>query len=100
MAGVCFHILKYDTTINDYVRVWAGGWQFCNIENGGLYVFDISKFNDGSRFAVCAIQTASGARYLMNLVYEYMLVGYKTGVVSTNLDVTDELMGRINLTIV
>lgn len=99
-VGINFHILKYDTTLNDYVRVWASSWHFCNIDNSGLYVFDISKYNDGTYFIVGACETASSEKYISNRNYESILVGYKTTANGTNLTITEENMKRVNLTIV
>jgi hypothetical protein len=97
---ICFHILKYDETLGDYVRVWASSWHNENI-NGGLFVFDISKFNDGTYYVACGIESSGTETVLQTRNNEDIYIGQKTRSTGGGSVVIDtNLLKGINLTIV
>ena len=98
--AINYHVLKYDETLGDYIRVFVSNYHFGNPKNDGAYIFDISDYNDGTYYLVCSIGTADSERVNNNRNIEDIYVGQKTKASMTNNVLTYDQIKGTNITIV
>lgn len=100
--GLCYtlQVVKWNSSINNYVRVAGTGFHFSDISLVNPYVFDLTPYNDGTYYFVNGIATSNAEERIPYMNETYAKTGETTRAVMTNQNVPTDALRKFNITIV
>ena len=93
-------IMKYESNTGLYHRVIGYGWHISSIDGNAPHIFDLKPYNDGNHYLALSFRTADYEEIISNRGEIAVLSGEKTTSHNTNLDITDDMIATLNITII